>query len=85
MQGDYGVALFDVPLRDDSDRHDVKEEDVRQWVLFAILEEDHKGRRLTAKITQIEVRRPPTHMHLPTPSLHVAEEGYVRAKPSSSR
>lgn len=55
-QGDYGLTLFEVPLRDEAERHEVTEKDVREWLIFAILEEDRKGRRLSARIAQIEVR-----------------------------
>lgn len=50
------MTLFEVPLRDEAERHEVTEKDVREWLIFAILEEDRKGRRLSARIAQIEVR-----------------------------
>jgi len=51
------VAILEVPLYCDSERYELKEEDVRAWLDFAILEEDAKAKRLRKKIEELEVRR----------------------------
>jgi len=42
--GDFGVALFDVAMWTDDWRNPVRAEDIREWLICAILEEDQKGK-----------------------------------------
>ena len=42
--GDFGVALFDVAMWTDDWRNEVRAEDIREWLIVAILEEDQKGK-----------------------------------------
>lgn len=49
------MMLSEVPLRTSNDRYEVKEEDVRAWLVFAILEEDRKSKLILKRIKEIEV------------------------------
>ena len=49
------MMLSDVPLRTSDDRFEVKEDDVRAWLVFAILEEDRKSKLILKKLKEIEV------------------------------
>lgn len=50
------MALLEVPLWCDSERHEVKLEDVRAWLDYAIIEEDRYGKMLKKKLAELEVR-----------------------------
>ncbi len=44
-----------MPLRTDNDRYEVSSTDVREWLVYAILEEDKKSFRIKDKIQQAQV------------------------------